>query len=469
MSLIFEKTLAGMLPGGFSAEIRTAGGRFQEIFVCRSASNCDDGHRNGGSEGIISYAADETVEVRFTFPAQVHSAVCRPGRDEKIEIDGNTVTVTQFCPRYWVLEVNFAQEKSPHYLCCCFGDFPLEEPAETMQTVTAGIHTQADFATQHTFRFTAGVHEIAEGVLNLKSGDRLFLERGAVLRFGLASENANDIEISGQGILDGSSVIRPAGIDHLADDGGGAFLRFVFGKSIHIHDVMLYNPPFWSIVPGGVENFQLRNVKVVGWVVNNDGIQPRSVTSLTVEHCFFKCCDDSIAIKTRKTLGLVSGHHVYRDLVIWQDAFGSAVEIGHSAQGNLLEDLLFEDIDVIHGNGCTGCSAIDLHIVDHCLVKNIRYKNIRCEGVPFAHDCRFVIPQAVTLWRSDREHGRVEGISIQGYFADHPPKSLILRGCDEKHRITDITLDNIRFEEKKLTTLEDWPHEILFADVPVLK
>ena len=232
---------------------------------------------------------------------------------------------------------------------------------------------------------------------------------------------------------------------------------------------MLYNPPFWSIVPGGVEDFQLRNVKVVGWVVNNDGIQPRSVTSLTVEHCFFKCCDDSIAIKTRKTLGLVSGHHVYRDLVIWQDAFGSAVEIGHSAQGNLLEDLLFEDIDVIHGNGCTGCSAIDLHIVDHCLVKNIRYKNIRCEGVPFAHDCRFVIPQAVTLWRSDREHGRVEGISIQGYFADHPPKSLILRGCDEKHRITDITLDNIRFEEKKLTTLEDWPHEILFADVPVLK
>lgn len=469
MSLFFEKTLAGMLPGGFSAEIRTAGGDFQELFVCRSASNCDDGHRNGGSEGIISYAADEAVELRFTFPAEIVSAVCRPGRDEQVEINGNTVSVKLPEPRYWVLEVNFASGKLPHYLCCCFGDLPVETPAMPMHLLMPGIHKQDEFASQHAFHFAAGVHEMAEDVLNLKSGDRLFLDRGAVLRFGLAAANADDIEVSGQGILDGSSTLRPAGINHLADDGGGAFLRFVFGKSIHIDDVMIYNPPFWTIVPGGVEDFQLRNVKVVGWIINNDGVQPRSVTNLTVEHCFLKCCDDSIAIKTRRKLGLVSGHHVYRDLVIWQDSFGSGLEIGHSAQGNILEDLRFEDIDLIHGNSWDGCSAIDLHIVDHCLVRNLQYKNIRCEGVPFAHDCRFVVPGRVSLWRSDSDNGKVDDIVIENLQVDHAPKSLILRGCDEGHGIRNVKMQNICFAGKKLTSLNEWPHEITFSDVPELK
>ncbi len=473
-----ERNLEGIPRGRFSAQIKALSTQsWEDVFTGDAASQLEAPHRNGGAEGFVNFAADEPVRLRLLFPSEVKDALFRPSlrRKTEVRLDGRTLEFDMPEPGFGVLEVNYGQADGanlPVYTVYILGDKIADSPLAgappgAVKCVAPGYHRRSEIQWDDakTLLFLPGLHEFEHGEIELVSGRDIHLERGAVLRAGIHGEDVENVKITGQGVLDGSTGIRPDGVDHLSDDGRPGFICLFKGRDILLDGFLLYNPSFWNIVLVGTERAVIRNHKALSWIVNNDGVQPRSCNDLLVENCFFKCNDDAIAIKTRRAIGMVSRNLVFKDIVLWNDAIGNALEIGHSSQGDLLESVSFENIEVVHG---VKRAAIDIFIVDHSLVRDVRYEDIYVEGVKFACDFAFLISSNLTFG-SDKERGRVSGVSIRRYRSEWEPQGSLICGNDETHQVENVVFEDIAFNAGrhgktwKAKSLEDLKIDISFA------
>ncbi|MEO1051874.1 MAG: glycoside hydrolase family 28 protein [Bacteroidota bacterium] len=68
-------------------------------------------------------------------------------------------------------------------------------------------------------------------------------------------------------------------------------------KNILIEGVTLRDSPFWTLHPVFSKNITIRNIKVYGEVLNDDGIDPDSCEDVLIEGCTVQTHDDAISIK----------------------------------------------------------------------------------------------------------------------------------------------------------------------------
>ncbi|NQW99254.1 hypothetical protein HQ447_01255, partial [bacterium] len=173
------------------------------------------------------------------------------------------------------------------------------------------------------------------------------------------------------------------------------------------------------------------------WKLNNDGVQPRSCTDLLVEKSFFKCADDCIAVKTRRAAAMESRRLMFRDLVLWNDLPGNAMEIGHTSQADLLEDVTFRDIEVVHGEG--GNHTISMCIIDHSTVRNVLFDNIHVEGTK---DKDIGLRVTTSRYTTDEQRGRIDGVTIRNYFSDAGPQGSEISGYNDEHAVENVLIEN---------------------------
>jgi polygalacturonase len=299
-----------------------------------------------------------------------------------------------------------------------------------------------------TVYFQPGLHEIEGGKVSLESGKNVYISRGAVVRAGIIAEEVSDAKILGQGILDGTVSPRDVGENKgdrmgekwIEDAGREGFVCFYKGERIVWDGPVIYNSNYWNIVISGTVDAVVRNHKAITWLQNTDGIQPRSCVNLLVEHCFLKCADDCIAVKTRRTLGMESRNIVFRDLTLWHDRVGSGLQIGHTSQADILENVSFSDIYAIHG-GHAG-HVLGMRIIDHETVRNTLYENIYVEGVPFGCDFSFSI--GPSYYTTDDERGRIEGVVVRNYFSEKLiENNSLIAGFDPEHKVKNVLFGEI--------------------------
>lgn len=107
------------------------------------------------------------------------------------------------------------------------------------------------------------------------------------------------------------------------------------------------------------------------------------------EGCFLRTSDDCVAICGSRWDNYGGASDIIvRNMVLWADVahpmmIGTHGDYRH--QGDILEDILFENIDVLEHHefqpGCLGVMAINPG--DKNLVRKVTYRNIRIE--PFEH------------------------------------------------------------------------------------
>jgi len=68
-------------------------------------------------------------------------------------------------------------------------------------------------------------------------------------------------------------------------------------RSILLKDFTIRNSPFWTVHPVFSKNVSIRNLKVYGGYLNDDGINPDSCEEVLIEGCYIETEDDAIAIK----------------------------------------------------------------------------------------------------------------------------------------------------------------------------
>ncbi|MDA3797607.1 MAG: glycosyl hydrolase family 28 protein [Kiritimatiellae bacterium] len=447
--------------------------KWQTIPVMFASSMDATPHANGGYEGWATMSADTPLDFEVKFADPIQQAAIRPSMKNPIsyEIDNRTMKFSVESPRYLVLEINspalYKDRTWPAAtLYLLIDEIDKNAPKPTDDKViylSPGNHSPESFILSpgQTLVLEPGIHNVEGQMIDLCSNSTIYLQGGAHLRSYIKGEEVDNVSILGRGVIDGTGI--DCKTREWRDDGDAGFVFFRRGKNNLIDGPSLFDAPHWNIVTFGTTGTIIRNHKCITWKVNNDGIQPRSCNNMLVENCFLKCADDCIAVKTRRTAGLTSKNLVFRNLVLWNDMPGNAVEIGHTSQADLLEDVLFENIEVVHAadNERKTQFSISISLIDHSQIKNVTYKDFYLEGVRNG-DFRLWIGNS--RYTTDDEYGRIDGVKVDGYHVESAMTHTTIEGADADHMVRDVTFENITHNNGEKVTEKDFNAERTFAE-----
>lgn len=419
---------------------------FHPVATVFTDSNSSFPHENGGCEGWLGFDAACETDLRLDFRFPVKDARFRPSMREfvPVAIQGNGVELTLKTPRYGCLEINYDSPDLPRATVYIFAD-AMEKAlsGNSIRVLEPGFHSRKELegVSEECFDFAPGLHEFEGGKLHLQSNRTYHLSRGAVLRCGIVAEECEHTAVTGHGVIDASFQERKTG-ENWQSRGEEGTCFFWQGTDILIDGPVLYDPEFWAVVVAGTAHMTIRNFKILAWVINDDGLQPRSVNDFLAEHCFIKSMDDCVAIKTRRAAGMISRNLMFRDCVLWNDC-ANGFEIGYTSQADLLENVTFRDSSLILG----GRSAFSLHVADHELVHNVLYENIDIEGKAWQNLIDYRLLGEPSSYKSDPVCGNVDGVLFRNIRVENDTCKVNVFGWNEDSMIQNLEACNLQLRK----------------------
>lgn len=304
---------------------------------------------------IVSYInlvgdGEVTLSVEAKKP---HSRVIlKPySKEIKAEEKDGTITLTLPGVGHYVLELD-----DYHGLLYIFYSKPIEAPAP--ENVT--------------HYFGPGVHYPRQ--INLQSGDRIYIDKDALVFGNLLGKSVENVEIFGNGILDGSGEERFS--FRCYPDYTVGNMRFYDSKNITIRGVGMMNAASWCISFFRCESIIVDGVKIFGqWRYNTDGIDFCNCQNAHLENSFVHSFDDTIVIKGVLPYADMDVKNIHvKGCVVWCD-WGKCLELGIETACFEYEDISFEDCDILRG----GNNALDIGNGYTAYVHNVRFEDIRLE------------------------------------------------------------------------------------------
>lgn len=381
--------------------------------------------------------------------AKVEITVDRPAENVRImpesagiepQVKGRKITFTVDDPRNIVVEVD-GTERALHLFA---------NPAE--KNVPSATDTQVRY-------YGPGYHET--GIVKLETGDRVYIAPGAVVSGGFYAIDANDIVISGRGVIDQSRYER----------GSGSIAGFSGCSDVTVEGVIMTDPSMWCLTFFGCTDVTVDNVKIVGlWRYNSDGIDVVNSSYVTVKDCFVRSYDDALAVKgMRLNLGepepMEIGHLpvdnvLFRDCVVWCD-WGHALEIGAETYAPYIRNVAYRGIDIIR----TSFVAMSILHGDGSPVRDILYEDIHLNidqytPAPVFQSSREQVYQdpggyvpmlfeAIInkdpLWAQDDQLGDIEGVTYRNIMVTGPSPESVVRGVGEQSRVKGIVIDGMSY------------------------
>ena len=360
----------------------------------------------------------EPVAVTVTCPEPITAAKILPGSFKIVPIiEGRQLTFSLAEPKPVTIEVNGNWVGALHLFAN-----PPEAPAPRPDD-------------PNVIYFGPGIHEV-DG-LTVRSGQTVYVAAGAVVK-GTADRRApvftlegERIVLRGRGIIDGS--LCPT---HSRN------LLLVRGKDISVEGVIFRDSSVWTIPIRQSDRVTVKNVKLLGYRANSDGIDVCNSRDVTIEGCFIRTLDDLIVVKTDKGQG-EARRIVAKKCVLWNEV-AHALSVGAEIRENV-DDVLFEDCDVIHDKGREW--TLRVFHCDAARVSNVRFENIRIEESP-----RLISLWIGTfVWTRDRERGHIQGVTFKDICAVADPLRIELNGFDGSHAVSNVVFQNVQVNGRGLT------------------
>jgi len=291
------------------------------------------------------------------------------------------------------------------------------------------------------------------GKLELKSGETLYIEAGAVVRGNVFCSDSHDVTICGQGILDGSYY------DYSKKQHVQSIL-FHHCKNVKVRDIIMIEPTSWMLVLACSSDIHVHGLKQIGSCMSSDGIDICGSKNVLIENCCLRNDDDNIAIKSVTS----SGHRIWegnvenvgvRHCVFFNGTPGNVMEIGYELRAGHVRAIVFEDIDVIyaHGEG----AVFSIHNGDRAIVENVRWENIRVEHYwDKLIDFRVVFSR----YNKDARRGLIRNIHLKNIHVAHsqfnPGCSVsLISGFSADQPVHDVIIEDFYLNEKKVLSADD--------------
>ena len=355
----------------------------------------------------VSFEADCAVTLEARPKRARKKFAIRPlSRNISAEDHDGVITFTLEKAGNYVLELD-DEHHALHIFMNEINDFPEKEKAS--------------------YYFGPGAH--FPGKITLKSGDRVYVDRSAVVYASFYGKNIEDVKIFGHGVIDGRTEERAYCADYLPLCNGN--IKFYESKDICVEGVILMDSPVWSASFFACRNVDIKNIKIVGqWRYNTDGIDAVNSQHVRIKDCFIRAFDDVISLK---------GIDAYKDLntedisvsgcVLWC-GWGRTCEIGIETWAPEYRNIIFEDCDLIHNSA----SAMDIQNGGSADIHDVVFRDIRAEFHAFT--------QPEIYQHCDSQVYKTDGRAGRPYliFADNHK----FRRHDDKFGVTrDVLYENI--------------------------
>jgi polygalacturonase len=303
------------------------------------------------------------------------------------------------------------------------------------------------------------------GTLELEDNQTLYIEGGAVLQGVIRTTNKDKVKVCGRGIFDGSLEPR-------SEEQRRHFVVFEGCTDLYLEGIILIEPPFWMLVLGACNGVKINNVKEIGQVVSSDGVDIVGSKNVVIDGMFIRNNDDCIAVKSIDFTGdpenaKISWANDVDNILVKNCVFytshengGNALEIGFELCTDYIQNITFENNDVIAVHGFGGIFTI--HAGDRATVRNVKYENIRVEHFfDKLVDLRIVHSP---MWNKDNQKGQIRNVYFKDIYAnvqvfnDGYTNSLI-GGYSPDNTVEGVVFENFCLSGKKAENIDDiWLH-----------
>ena len=424
---------------------------------------------------FASFTIDGPVTVLVTPKREFKNVVIRPlSKKISFQRNGSTLTFQLPGPGFYTVELD-----GVHGALHLFAEGPKE------YSVVQGQ--------ENVIFYGPGVYH--PGIIQLSSGQTLYLAEGAVVYGSIQAKHADNIRILGRGILDNSEnkeeILYPVETSNGEVAVNNAIrthtVQLEYCKNVEIDGITIRDSLVYNIRPICCETLRISDVKIIGnWRYNTDGIDMHNCYDTVIRHCFIRTFDDSICVKgfdyTQNPEELRSlnarqsrfENILVEDCVIWCD-WGRALEIGAETRADEICNVTFQNCDVIH----VVHGALDVQNVDYARVHDITYHDIRveCDGVqqtpgfqssdemsyqenPNSTYLPLLMSASVFFHpeycvgspeRGENYHITFSDIQVT---SDQMPKSRFW-GYDQHHQTRDITIERLSFNGNPICDWEE--------------
>lgn len=220
----------------------------------------------------------------------------------------------------------------------------------------------------------------------LKSGESLYIDKDAYVYGNVFVENAENVRIFGNGIMDDGYEARGLGNcyclgENIPSSIGN--LKLYNAKNVTIEGVGFVNSACYALNCECSENIFIKDVKVFGqWRYNTDGIDFMNCRNVTVKDSFVSVFDDCLCVKgisnnTRDSYGFL-----FENIILSND-WGRACEIGLETFADQIYDVTYKNVHVIKCDDV----AFDIQNGDFAHVHDVKYIDcvLECESYYTPH------------------------------------------------------------------------------------
>ncbi len=302
--------------------------------------------------GCVSFESDEPVNIEVESVRPFKTAVIRPlSKGVKVEKQGD--------------KVKFALKNKGQY------SLELDDEHNSLSIFFNEINefSEKDY---YTYYFGAGVHLV--GLLNLKSDDKVYIDKDAIIYGGIYAKDAENILVEGYGLIDGKFISR---LSNSLFNRGNIMMENC--KNIKINGVILQDSSIWTASFFNCSNIEIDNVKITGqWRYNTDGIDFVNCKEVVLKNSFIHCFDDAIVIKGYSQFDKVNIDIIENikvdNCVVWC-GWGRTLEFGIETIAKEMKNIVIKNCNLIHNSA----SAIDIQNGNCAFLHDIVIENINVE------------------------------------------------------------------------------------------
>lgn len=422
----------------YTVKIRTPGAEWSDVPVYAVNVDMHDVRKASMAYFDAEGPIDLEIDCRYT---EVESVIVRPRSvGVRPTVQGGKISFHLDRPSMLSIEINGDRFRNLHLFANePEADAPDPEDANVC-VVRPGIHriewldTGADIV-----YFAPGLHYIEETVFRVPSGKTIYIHGGAAVVGSLVCDHVRDVAIRGRGIIYLSEFHRFSAFRGI---------RLIESERILVEGIMTIDAPHYSVYIGGSRHVTIQGFKSFstrGW---SDGIDMMSSSDIEIAGVFMRNSDDCIAIYGSRWNYRGDSRRIrVRDSVLWADV-AHPLMIGthgdHHAGGDTIEDIRFENIDILehHEPQPNYWGALAINAGDHNTVRNVTYERIRIEEIEMGQVFDFRV-----MFNKDYNPApgrRIENIVVKDvvYSGKRPLPSRI-HGYDAERVVDGVTLDNV--------------------------
>ena len=384
--------------------------------------------------GFISFESDSPVEIEVTNKKPFENAVVRPlSKKISTEKSGDTVK----------------------FILSEYGQYNLELDDEH-NSLSIFFNEIREFKSKefYTYYFGAGAHFV--GMLNLKSGDKVYIDKDAIVYGGIYAKDSSDILIEGYGVIDGKCLNRLA---RGFFNRGNVYMENC--KNVKIDGIIMQDSAFWVSAFFNCDGVYINNVKLTGqWRYNTDGVDFVNCKNASLTNSFLHCFDDALVIKAMShcqdvTIDVVENIRV-DNCVFWCN-WGRTIEFGIETVAKEYKNISVTNCDLIHNSA----SAIDIQNGNCALIHDILIENVNVEfhksTMPEVYQERLdqeyngygKIGMPYLIWIDNHKY------TLGGGLSEYDKMVKEYEGAGEFGMVKDLSINNVRvFAEEGLPKLK---------------